>query len=213
VGQWRQENKKEGIMRSTEEETFITYLKDLKVDNPEKTLKEIRNEGKHLELKDVNGVTPVHIACLLGFTEVTRYIAAKRKDLINSPDNQGDTPLHWACLGHKHEIIQFLVENGANMDAVTNEGGIKPLFRLIATDNSKTDFDSMTLMLDKSENGVNLAKEALKCCGINHVDPNQPTGDRKFLNEYIQSKSAQKEGSWVKVENDRTLGQGQSFTK
>ena len=63
----------------------------------------------------------------------------KRKDSINKDnqdssdtvienlcaykgDENGFTPLHWACLGGDVKIVEFLLDNRADIDAVNNRG-------------------------------------------------------------------------------------------
>lgn len=52
------------------------------------------------------------------------------KDTINHLDNNGWSALHFAAQNQNSELIQFLINNGAKIDAVDNNGNT-PLFRAV----------------------------------------------------------------------------------
>jgi ankyrin repeat protein len=69
---------------------------------------------------------PIHEAARIGDLEKVRALIKENPDLIFSTDSKGDTPLHWAsCNSHK-EVIEFLLANKANINAV-DSGGLTPL--------------------------------------------------------------------------------------
>lgn len=57
------------------------------------------------------------------------FVLFSRAD-INARDNFKWTPLHHACHSGQVDLVQFLLENGAEMDAQTINGGT-PLMRAI----------------------------------------------------------------------------------
>jgi hypothetical protein len=62
-------------------------------------------------------------------------LLAEDPDLVNSKDSKGNTPLHHAVIKGNEEIGLFLIDNGADVDAV-NGSGSTPL--MIAIDRSRT---------------------------------------------------------------------------
>lgn len=155
---------------------------------------------------DKQGRTPFYWACMRNEHVIMDYLVEKGAD-INAPDKERDTPLHHACMRRGYKTIEYLVEKGANVDA-TNENGDYPISRLVAaTGNSEENCKSIKLMLDKSKNGADLAKQALKCCAVNHVNPNKKTQEMDLLDKYIDSKSTQKGEDWVNKVNQSTKTQ------
>ena len=49
---------------------------------------------------------------------------------VNATDNFKWTPLHHACHTGQKDVVEFLLQNGANLDAAALNGGT-PLFRAI----------------------------------------------------------------------------------
>jgi protein phosphatase 1 regulatory subunit 16A len=86
-----------------------------------------------LNSKDSNGATLMHIACANGYKTIIEYLlydcvklAENDKDLpiippsINVTDNDGWTPLHVATFWCNQKGIEILLENGADINARTN---------------------------------------------------------------------------------------------
>ena len=61
---------------------------------------------------------------------INRYIDSVVRADINARDNFKWTPLHHACHSGQEDLVQLLLENGAEMDAQTINGGT-PLMRAI----------------------------------------------------------------------------------
>lgn len=61
--------------------------------------------------------------------EKVKALFEANPQLAQARDESGRTPLHWACLGVHYEMLQFLVEKGADVNAQDNEG-ITPLHSL-----------------------------------------------------------------------------------
>mgnify|MGYP001064038636 CR=1 FL=1 len=53
-------------------------------------------------------------------------ISLKRTININMPNSQNWTLLHFACFGRQQEIVQFLIDKQANLNARTSDG-VTPL--------------------------------------------------------------------------------------
>jgi ankyrin repeat protein len=57
--------------------------------------------------------------------EVTALVA-HHKELINRKDAEGATPLHYAALGGHRPIVEFLVRQGAEINATDTQFGATP---------------------------------------------------------------------------------------
>ena len=74
-----------------------------------------------INVKGVEGFTPLRIAAGNGRLELVKYFASKGAE-IDTKGNDGATPLeHAAGKGHL-EIVQFLAENGANINHQDKDG-------------------------------------------------------------------------------------------
>ena len=45
-------------------------------------------------------------------------------EVLNASDQNGDTPLHLACEGRSEEVVQLLIDSGANIKQTNNEGEV-----------------------------------------------------------------------------------------
>ena len=71
---------------------------------------------------DHGGLTPLHLAAILGFTDIARMLIANRADINCGSSDSGDTPLHLATAGNHHEVVQLLLEHGAAVDHPNADG-------------------------------------------------------------------------------------------
>jgi hypothetical protein len=85
-----------------------------------KRLLSIRNIN--VNVKDVNGWTPLHFTAWKGHIEIARLLLQNGAD-VNARCNYGNTPLHLAAYHGHVDILHLLVENGANLEAQSNIGG------------------------------------------------------------------------------------------
>ncbi|XP_059479839.1 transient receptor potential cation channel subfamily A member 1 [Neocloeon triangulifer] len=69
--------------------------------------------------------TPVHLACAQGATEIVRLMfkmqPGEKAQCLSSCDVQKMTPLHCAAMFDHPEIVEFLIEEGADMNVVDKE--------------------------------------------------------------------------------------------
>jgi hypothetical protein len=76
----------------------------------------------NVNMKNVNGWTPLHEAAFKGHIEIARLLLQNGAE-VNAKGNGGWTPLHCsACDGHV-EILHLLVEKGVDLEAQKNDGG------------------------------------------------------------------------------------------
>ena len=71
--------------------------------------------------KDKDGETPLHSAAMRGYIDVAELLLAKT-NAVNVLDASGKTPLIIAAEYGEYEMVDFLVKNGADKSAKSNEG-------------------------------------------------------------------------------------------
>lgn len=78
-------------------------------------LQKLVKEGIHLNCKDSEGCTPLHVATKAGQLEVVEFLLNQRVDVdpINDVKN---TPLHYGCKSGKENIVNVLLNVGASTD-------------------------------------------------------------------------------------------------
>jgi ankyrin repeat protein len=95
-----------------------------------KTAKEILTHEVNYLAKDEDGVNVLH--CAVGHTKTLRAIIESLEhcpefnELLSAPDNSGSTPLHYACQYGNLADVALLVDHGAQLDLVM-EDGVSPL--------------------------------------------------------------------------------------
>ncbi|MBN9286809.1 MAG: hypothetical protein BGO43_05355 [Gammaproteobacteria bacterium 39-13] len=81
--------------------------------------------------------TPLILAIQKGNKEVFNALLATEMMILDQPDEHGLTPLHWAVIMGLPDMVEKLVQSGANIDAVAKNGR-KPIDYLSI---SKKDFE------------------------------------------------------------------------
>jgi ankyrin repeat protein len=79
------------------------------------------SKGANVNLRDVKGVTPLVIACNLGFIEGVELLVEKGARLDES-NNTGETPLISAVHNRNIALLRILLKAGANPDRTDNSG-------------------------------------------------------------------------------------------
>ncbi|XP_041376954.1 protein phosphatase 1 regulatory subunit 16A-like isoform X2 [Gigantopelta aegis] len=110
------EMSKRGITQEEIDETRLQIEKLMLND-----LKKVAKDRKALEKKDENGVTPLHIAAANGYLEVGHFLLSNRCS-VSPRDDDSWQPIHAAAFWGQPEMLQMLVEHGANLDAKTRNG-------------------------------------------------------------------------------------------
>lgn len=87
------------------------------------------NMGVPVHLKNNNGDTPLHFLVKYYGVYQTKYAVVKSllmgcKDFldINAKNKNGDTPLHLACAELRPNLVEDLLEGGADVNVQNNEG-------------------------------------------------------------------------------------------
>jgi len=91
-------------------------------------VKELIAAGATVTMRDESGGTPLHDACASGYLCIVHELclAATKKgtisEYIRMRDEDGEECLHLAARGEHHEIVAYLLENGADARAKNSEG-------------------------------------------------------------------------------------------
>ncbi|KAJ8132960.1 hypothetical protein O1611_g661 [Lasiodiplodia mahajangana] len=122
---------------------------------------------------DKQGLTGLHYAAISSSeTMITTILTwcnkvSWGKRLIASRDGDGWTPLHWACRQPKKEIVNTLIANGADVEALTNESWTP--FQ-IARFHGITDEEYLSVLSDIGDQGEEPPegvepRAGKECCG------------------------------------------------
>jgi ankyrin repeat protein len=106
------------LMQTTPESSFIQAVKKENLAEVERFI----DEGVDLELKDLNGYTPLMHAVKQQNTELVKLLAEYGAN-VDTSDGLEDTPLVWASSMKNEAIVKVLLEHGAAPD----KGNFTPL--------------------------------------------------------------------------------------
>lgn len=94
--------------------------------------KSLIEKGADIKARDINGQTPIFYAANEKMAEL---LLEKDPNQVNLVDNHLKTPLHEAVAQKAKEVVEFLIQKGANISATTNEH--KTALHILAKDASK----------------------------------------------------------------------------
>uniref|UniRef100_T1JBU7 Ion transport domain-containing protein n=1 Tax=Strigamia maritima TaxID=126957 RepID=T1JBU7_STRMM len=90
------------------------------------TVKMCLQHGAKITTQEHSKVTPVHLACAQGTFEILRLMFVwqpeEKAKVMLMRDLQGMTPLHCAASYNHHELVTYLIQEGADIDLKDNEG-------------------------------------------------------------------------------------------
>ncbi|KAI0387535.1 ankyrin [Hypomontagnella monticulosa] len=69
-----------------------------------------------------NYVTALHTSCYMGYLDISRLVLDRYRPPIDIKDHYGMSPLSWAYRNRQWDTIDWLVENGADIDADAGDG-------------------------------------------------------------------------------------------
>ena len=81
---------------------------------------ELLAAGVNANISNMKGTTPLHLACQKDYRMAKELLAAGAD--ANIPDLDGRTSLHHACSQVNAEIVQILIDAGADTMAKDNQG-------------------------------------------------------------------------------------------
>ncbi|XP_053329732.1 BCL-6 corepressor-like protein 1 isoform X2 [Spea bombifrons] len=94
-------------------------------------------EARRLIVNKNAGETLLQRAARLGYKDVVLYCLQRDLGDINHRDNAGYTALHEACARGWTEILQILLDNGANVNCSAQDG-TRPIHDAVVNDNLET---------------------------------------------------------------------------
>ena len=90
---------------------------------------------------------PIHISSIENnIQKLKKHL--KKDGNIDALGEYGCTPLHYACREGNLEIVKFLLENGSNNNKTNRYSTIYPIFDAITSNNEKTLFSILKLLID-----------------------------------------------------------------
>ena len=86
------------------------------------TVKMLVRAGAGVRVADNTGATCLILAAYFGHTETVCYLVGLPDVEVNHEENKGYTALHCAVLEGHHDVVEVLIDAGADIDARTSEG-------------------------------------------------------------------------------------------
>ena len=110
-------------------ECRYTALHAAAADGYEKTLKYLLTKKVNLNIRDENGLTPLHfVSSNNGISTDLAKLLINKGANVNAKDKDGNTPLHWAVDSENKEMIELLLtQKGIDVNA-KNQHGYTPLY-------------------------------------------------------------------------------------
>ncbi len=121
-------------------------------------IKILTDYGVDLNIKDKNGMTPLHNLCININSHSTycKYLIKKGAN-INHKNNKGRTPIHLACFVKRQSICEMLIKEKADINAVDTKLNT-PLHLLVKNLNTI----NMNFVKYLIEHGANVQQENLR---------------------------------------------------
>lgn len=137
----------------------------------------LESKGMDVDLSNKQGETPLMIASINGDLPLVKTLVSKNRAQL---DHIGWTPLHYACSKGHLEVAQYLIANGAIVDAISL-GGTTPLMMAVQSGNEYL----VKFLLDK---GANLQlRNGLGYSAIDIADIyNQPTMSEGLKSRWLK---------------------------
>jgi ankyrin repeat protein len=107
------------------------------------TVKALIAAGANVNAENKSGETPLHIAAVRGYQEITSLLIVEGAD-VNAIDKRKLTPLHAAAWSGYNETVSLLIANCSEINAI-GENGITPLHVSALSGSHKT----MTLLINE----------------------------------------------------------------
>ena len=135
------------------------------------TLKNCLDE-KSLLQKDSTGTTTFHWKAYYGDLQCVQSILQEGrrtnqlKEVIDAGDDKGFTPLYSASSRGHTEVVKYLLENGGNVNAETNQNSTTPGNTALINSCYKGNVDSVKLLLNYGADINHKRKDGMDCVYI-----------------------------------------------
>ncbi|XP_032875200.1 transient receptor potential cation channel subfamily A member 1 [Amblyraja radiata] len=147
------------------------------------TIKTCINNGAKIDLQEQKDKsTPLHFACLQGAFEAVRFMLSQYKgenDILHILDGIKQTPIHKAATYDSSELLEYLIEQGSDMNMVDSESRTPLLW---AT--SRCAWNSVKILVIK---GANVKIKNSMGCNFLHLTVLQPKGLQNLSEEILKS--------------------------
>lgn len=111
---------------------------------------------------DLLQFTPINVAraAVVGDLDKLKIQAIMNKTKLYEGDHNDWQPIHLAARAGHVQVVEYLLKNGADVDAITNGGrGLSPL--RIAIDAVGEDHEMCSLLRSAGGRAINVAKDEL----------------------------------------------------
>ncbi|XP_020944897.1 transient receptor potential cation channel subfamily A member 1 isoform X2 [Sus scrofa] len=139
------------------------------------------DNGAQLDLMEKGKCTALHFAATQGATEIVKLMVSSysgSQDIINAVDGNQETLLHRASLFDHHELADYLISMGADIDSTDSEGR-SPL--ILAT--ASASWNIVNLLLSK---GARVGIKDHLGRNFLHLTVQQPYGLKNLRPEFLQ---------------------------
>ncbi|XP_078254841.1 transient receptor potential cation channel subfamily A member 1-like [Rhinoraja longicauda] len=147
------------------------------------TIKVCINNGAKIDLQKLKDKsTPFHFACLQGAFEAVKFMLSKYKgenDILHILDGIKQTPIHKAATYDSSELLEYLIEQGSDMNMVDSESRTPLLW---ATSHGA--WNSVRTLVMK---GANVKIKNSMGCNFLHLTVLQPKGLLNLSEEILKS--------------------------
>ncbi|CAG9817822.1 unnamed protein product [Phaedon cochleariae] len=148
--------------------------------NTEEHFFETDIESMNINICDMNGYTPLHVAAKFGRTEILRLLLDSGA-LVDVKTNNLHTPLHLACINNRTQIVKELLKCGdCKVDELDTEGNTSLFY---ACENNNMEIVKMLLL---SGADCNIRNNAGKSA-FQHCEENMQYRLMKILNSNMNS--------------------------
>ncbi|XP_021563682.1 transient receptor potential cation channel subfamily A member 1 [Carlito syrichta] len=139
------------------------------------------DNGAHIDLMETGRCTALHFAATQGATEIVKLMISSYSggtDIVNAVDGHHETLLHRTSLFDHHELADYLISVGADINSIDSEGR-SPL--LLAT--ASASWNIVNLLLSK---GARVDIKDHFGRNFLHLTVQQPYGLRNLCPEFMQ---------------------------
>lgn len=139
------------------------------------------DNGARIDLKENGKCMPLHFAATQGATEIVKLMISSysgSSDIVNAVDGNHETLLHRASLFDHHELAEYLISVGADIN-ITDAEGRSPL--MLAT--ASASWSTVNLLLSK---GAHVDIKDHLGRNFLHLTVQQPYGLKNLHPEFMQ---------------------------